>query len=196
MRDIINLLEEIQPRQMTLWHGGRNLEFDYRDVLSHDKGRWEHGPGLYLTTHRATAERYAKGGRKLYRVTVSEGRDIDDVLIPLQDMIDFVNQNIKGAKKSQIISDLRAIEQRRGTGMIMAEVIVNLCLNWSAIANSKTSILRQFLIDHGVDYALVKNFGGRRGDTVMVVMNPKIIQKVEIVSPNTARDDEVPFEFK
>ncbi len=28
------------------------------------KGRYESGPGLYLTTHYETARKYAKGGRK------------------------------------------------------------------------------------------------------------------------------------
>ena len=42
---------------MNVWHGGK-LEDSYQDSISHKKGRWEHGPGLYLTTHYDTAKKY------------------------------------------------------------------------------------------------------------------------------------------
>lgn len=170
---------------ITLWHGGRNLESDYLDVQSHKKGRWEHGPGLYLTSHYETAVRYAKGGGKLYRVTVRQGRDISDVVISLDDAIEFVNRYVVGSKKKLMAADLRSNVAR--VGHLNAEVLVNLCLNNEALPNSKTNALRQFLIDHGADYAFVSRYGGR-DETVVVVINPRVISKVEIVTASKVRD--------
>ena len=63
---------------LTLWHGGRALEHDYKKSLP-AKGLWEHGPGLYLTTSYLRAKQYAKGGGTTYSVTVEEGKDIENV---------------------------------------------------------------------------------------------------------------------
>ena len=57
---------------MTFWHGG-NL--DTSTDVSHKTGRWEYGPGLYLTTQFDVVQKYAKGSRKLYRVVVEKGVD-------------------------------------------------------------------------------------------------------------------------
>lgn len=180
-------------RTITLWHGGRGLEADYLEVMAHKKGRWEHGPGLYLTTHYDTAVKYAKGGGKLYRVTVEEGRDISEVAVPIEDAIAFVERHVVGSKRKQVVADLR--DNARRVGELRAEVLVNLCLNWEAIPNSKTNLLRKFLIDHGVDYAKVSRYGGR-AETVLVVINPRRIKRVEIVPASSIQDQfELPGEF-
>jgi hypothetical protein len=171
---------ENENNLLTLYHGGRDLESDYRDVKSHGKGRWEYGPGLYLTNDRETASRYARGGgRRMYQVTIdlTGARELNDVEIPLHEAIDFVERNIKGKARQEFIKYLRDGFERRGR--ITANNVVNLALNLEAIANSKTNILRQFLIDHGVDYAKVDSYGGRSAVEVYVVINPRIIKKVD-----------------
>jgi hypothetical protein len=181
-------LTESEAPTMTLWHGGRDLESSHREVRSHKGGRWEHGPGLYLTSRYETAAKYAKGGGKLYRVTIGEGRDISQVEVPLQDAEEFVNRYCVGSKRRAMIDDLRENAQR--VGVLRAEVLVNLCLNHEAIPNTKTGALRQFLIDHGVDYGMVRGFGGRNDETVVVVINPRIITKVEAVPQSKVGPDE------
>lgn len=186
MRDLIQLVETSE-QTFTLWHGGRGLESDYLEIKAHGKGRWEHGPGLYLTTHYDTAMKYAKGGGKLYRVTIRLGTNIEDVTIPLEDALAFVQRHVVSRMRPQMIRDLQSNYQRMG-GKLRAEVLVNLCLNLSAIPNSKTNALRQFLIDHGVDYAKTR-YGGR-DETVVVVINPRMIKKVEVVRAGDVQSDE------
>ncbi len=173
---------------ITLWHGGRDLESGYHEVRSHGKGRWEHGPGLYLTTSYMTAAKYAKGGGKLYKVTVRKGTDISDVFITYDQAMEFVNKAVVGRKRKEMAEDLKTNMLRRKADRINAEVLVNLCLNTGAIPNSKTNLLRQFLIDHGVDYIWVKHYGGS-DETVVVVVNPKVIAKVEAIPAKDVKDN-------
>jgi hypothetical protein len=65
------------PNTLNFWHGGNLDEFD--DIISQKNGRYEYGAGFYITTHYGTAEKYAKGKRKLYLITVEEGLDIKNV---------------------------------------------------------------------------------------------------------------------
>lgn len=163
---------------LRLYHGGKDVESDYTEVKAHGKGRWEHGPGLYLTNDRHTATRYAKGGRKLYVVDIdlTGAREMEDVEIPLHDAVEFVERNCLARMRQKIIKDLTDIHERRGA--VMAINVVYLCLNWEAIPNSKTDRLRQFLIDHGVDYSKVDRYGGSSAVQVYVVINPRIVKKV------------------
>ena len=193
MRDLINIVEHLNE-DLTLWHGGRDLESSYHEVRSHKGGRWEHGPGLYLTTSYSTAARYAKGGGKLYKVTVGDGTDIADVTISVEDATAFVNRYVKASKRKEMLADLRNNMSRRQSDRINAEALVNLCLNCDAIQNTKTGDLRQFLIGQGADYAKVRNYGGSN-ENVLVVINPKIIKRVEIVSASTVKDGfNLPFD--
>jgi len=170
--------------EITLWHGGKDLQYDYQEVVAHGKGRWEHGPGLYLTNDRSIAQKYAKGGgRRLYWVTIgiTGAHSMEDTTIPLNDAVLFVERNVKGALRKKVIDDLMTNYERRGN-KLFADVLVNLCLNLEAIQNSKTNLLRQFLIDHGIDYAHANRYGGRNGSEVYVVINPKIITHVEFAN--------------
>jgi len=188
MRNWINLVESAEAQStITLWHGGRNLETDYDDVIAHKKGNWQHGPGLYLTTHCDTASKYAKGGGKLYRVTIRRGTDMRDVQLSLDDIQDFVSSNVMMKFRKELIRDCERTISR--VGHISAENFVNLILYYSAISNAKSAKLRQFLIQHGVDYHIVTRYGGR-DETVVVVVNPKIIRRVEIVSASDVPDDQ------
>ena len=177
------LHESAGETTMVLWHGGRNLQSDYQEIRSHKKGRWEHGPGIYLTDHRDTAAKYAKGGGNVFRVTITfdPSKEMDDVIIDIDDAIEFVKRNVAVRLRGKIIQDLHNSFDR--TGALRAAVVTNLCLNWDALAPSKTEALRRFLIDSGVEYAKVIRYGGR-DETLYVVINPKIIRKVEIVRAN------------
>ena len=190
MREIINIVIEAD-NIITMWHGGRNLESDYLEVKAHKKGRWEHGPGLYLTSHFDRAVQYAKGGGKLYRVSFRPGRLLDEVVVPIDDMIDFVTRNVPARYRRDIIADLRNNMARRGGEGVIAEVLVNLCLNYEALPNSRTDRLRQFLIDHGVD--MMKTRYGGRDETVVAIINPRIITHVEAVKVGDVPTDEYVF---
>lgn len=181
-------LDEGEGMTLVLWHGGRNLQSDYQEIRAHKNGRWEHGPGIYLTDHRDTAAKYAKGGGSVFRVTITfdPTKGLDDVAIDIDDAIEFIKRNAIARLRSQIIADLRNSFDRRG--VLRASVVVNLCLNWDALAPAKTEALRRFLIDQGVEYTKVDRFGGR-DETLYVVVNPKIIQKVEVIRANEALEE-------
>ncbi len=175
-------ITEAQERTLTLWHGGRDLESDYLEIISHKKGNWEYGPGLYLTTSYSTAAKYAKGGGKLYRVAIRQGVNISDVDLDMADVTEFVKRYGIASKRREFLDFCQQRMARSGITRLPAESFVTLLINLEAIQNTKTADLRHFLIAHGVDYTFVQNYGGS-GETVVVVHNPRIIKKVEVVKP-------------
>lgn len=191
---ILHKIIESSDNTLTLWHGGRNLESSYHEFAPHKGGRWEHGPGLYLTNHYDIAARYAKGGNKLYKVTITKGRDSDDVQIPFEDVSEFAKRLIKGRARKEFLEMCQTNMQRRGLSGVPAKVVSTLALNLEAIQNSNTGELRRFLVDHGADYTFVQNYHG--GASVYVIHNPKVIQRVEIIKGSDVKSDfELPAQF-
>lgn len=174
----ISDLFENDGNTMTLWHGGRGLEFSYNEMMPHKKGRLEHGPGLYLTTHYDTAFKYAKGGGKVYSVTIRKGTPIDNVVVTLREAMDFVKRYAIKKFQSSIISDLEHMSFRNVQDRIKISAVVNLCLNYDALRPSSTVALRQFLIKNGADYEISPRFGGR-DETIVILFNPELITSVK-----------------
>lgn len=168
-------------KTLTLWHGGRNLENSYRSFQHSRKGKWEHGPGIYLTTHYERAASYAKGGGKTYLVEFKEGNNIDDIQLSLSSAYEFVNQHVIKKKAKEVIESIKENSNRTSDNQcIKASYFLNIMINFEAIASSKTHHLNQFLVDNQVDYSIVNYFGGRP-ETVFVIFNNKIIHHVQSV---------------
>lgn len=181
-----------------LWHGGRDLEFNYKEFGNTRKNRWEHGPGLYLTTHYDRARNYAKGGGKTYLVTVEEGNNIDNVLIDISLVNEFVANNIIKSKQKSILDDLyENMNRTNTTPSIHANVLVNLIINLEAISNTKTKKLNQFLVENNVDYGIVNRYSGRE-ENVMVIFNNKKIKSVKSISAKDVLSEDYikNFDFK
>ena len=107
------LLEALTPKQlaipdtpntMTFYHGG-NLD-DYDEPVAYKKGRFDYGPGLcpgiYLTTHYGTAAKYAKGGRKLYLITVERGNDSESSYLKWDDVDRFLMAYCIKSKRNEV----------------------------------------------------------------------------------------------
>jgi len=175
---------------VTLYHGGRNL--DIRGGLNPNKtGSWEFGPGLYLTDDYPTARKYSKGGGSVYGVTVRKGIDISYVSIDDQTAADFVKNYAKVALRKKLLAD---IERCSRDGVIHADSLVNICINSDALIPSRTSALRELLVDQGIDYGVFRYHGGA---IVMVIYNPAIVVRAVKVNPSV--DDyrvELPDAFK
>ena len=184
---IANLFED--DNTMSLWHGGRGLEFTYDTMLPHKKGRWEHGPGLYLTTHFDTAAKYAKGGGKVYLVTIDKGKNINDIRVSLKDVIDFTKRYVIAKHRQNIINDLENIAKRQSDNTVPLVSLSNLCLNYEALSANNTIALRNFLVEHGADYEISTRFGGR-DETVVIVFNPKIIRSVRPIKTSDVDSSE------
>ena len=176
-----------KSQDMTLWHGGRNLQFNHMNMIPSRTGHWEYGPGLYLTTHYETANKYAKGGGTTYKVTINKGTDIADVIVDLNDAIDFVKRYVKVDCRRPIIKDLSNNFER--LGKLQLEVLVNLCVNYEALTPKNTVALRKFLIGQDADYHISKGYAGRN-ETIVIVFNPTIIKKIEPVKASAVTLDQ------
>lgn len=181
------VVEQQLASTMKFWHGGnldpRNLDSDF----AQKGGRYEYGPGLYLTSHYDTAAKYAKGSRKLYIVEVNPGTELGDVSIPLEDALEAVKR-FASAKTRRDISE-RVESRSGGSGMVKASTVLNLLLNTEgAIRSTKTGEIRQWLIDIGADYAIVNSpFGW--GETMLVLYNVKKIKNVRQATKEDGHDD-------
>lgn len=173
---------------MTLWHGGRNLQFNHMTMIPAKAGRWEYGPGLYLTTHYETARKYAKGGGITYKVTVEKGTDISNVAIDMQDAINFVKRYVIVKYRANVIDDLK--NNLNKLGVLKLGVLVNLCVNYQCLSPKNTIELRKFLVDHGADYEIVKGYGGRGDESLAIIYNPSKIKKIEPVKASEVTVDQ------
>jgi hypothetical protein len=185
----------MNDNEINLWHGGRDLHLSYHEPKAAAKGRWEHGPGLYLTTHYETARKYAKGGGSTYKVTLELGNHIKDIKIHIDDVLNFVTKNVVKSKQSDIIDDIHDnMKRTQTTPFVQAEILVNLCVNYEALKGDKTVALNRFLVENKVDYGIVRNFGGRN-ETVCVVYNLEKIKKVKVIKSNDVSLDQFELDF-
>jgi len=180
---------------VTWYHGGRNLDIR-SGIKPGQTGSWEFGPGLYLTNDYPTARKYSKGGGSVYAVTVRKGMDISHVEIDSQTAANFVKSYVKVALRKKLLADIERYGRSRSPGesTIDADSLVNLCINSDALIPSRTTALRQLLVDQGVDYGVFRYHGGA---LVMVVYNPDIVSRAVKVNPPTDQYQvELPDAFK
>lgn len=178
------------PNTMNFWHGGDLDKFD--DVISHKNGRYEYGAGLYITTHYGTAQRYSKGSRKLYLITVEKGVDINDALLKPKAVQEFINKFVIGRLKKEIWN---RVQKYMKDDKIKAYIFDNIILNEKAIKSTNTRYLRQFYIDNGIDYNMINSpFGW--GEKMMVLYNmDKIVKTVRIMPTDEIEVYDLPTEF-
>lgn len=174
-----SLLEQEQPKEiMQFWHGG-NLD-QYNDIIAQKNGRYEYGPGLYLITNLSVAQKYSKGGRKLYHVTVQKGNDIFNSLLDESVVHEFVKNYVIGSLHKEV---LQRISNHMKDGKIKAFIFNNIILNNKAIKSTKTQNLRQFYVDNNIDYEIIDNAFGF-GEKMMVLYNMnKIVKATPTKSP-------------
>lgn len=182
LNDIVN---EAGTETMTFWHGG-NLD-DMGDV-AHKSGRWEHGPGLYLTTQYDVVQKYAKGSRKLYKVTVEKGTNLGDTMIPVGGILDFVNQFVIKSKIKLVVASINRLAK---DDKLNAQTFLNIIINEEAIKNTNTSDLKKFFLRNKIDYSLEYNAFGW-GETMMILFNNDKIVSVDRVK-STDRFDTYNF---
>lgn len=161
--------------KITLYHGG-NLRDGIKDSLSHKSGRWEYGPGLYLTSNYYTASKYARGSRNLYKVEVESGNNIDDINIDYSTALEFISKHVIANKRKAIINTLdRYVKDDK----IAAFILNNSIIDNHAIRGNKINEYRKFLVDNGADYSIVTNAFGW-GETMLVVFNFKKVSNIRL----------------
>lgn len=177
--EVLNTIEIPDiPNCRNFWHGG-NLD-DYDEVISQKKGRQDYGPGLYLTTHHEVASRYAKGGRKLYIVTVENGMDLDDAELLFDNVEKFINKYVVSNRRWVFFDHLDEYVTDEGT--VKASYVHNILLNNDFILNSRLKQLRIFYIENGIDYYILNNQFGW-GENTMVLFNMKKIKNTIVFKP-------------
>jgi len=157
---------------MVFWHGGdlTNIDYDYRGKT----GKQEYGPGLYLTTSYDVVKNYIKGNRKLYKVTVSSGNDIDNVILNY----DVVKQFL-GTLPKPIRILLDSVFQKHVVDNTIKAYIINNCfVNYNLLKPAISQKLRQFYLDNNIDYNIVDNVFGW-GEKQMVLFNTNKIEYIE-----------------
>jgi hypothetical protein len=107
MKSIMGLNEneltiQKEPNTLYFFHGG-DLDVVKDDIIQRSD-RQVFGPGLYLTTNWDRAKKYAKGGRKMYMVSVEKGTEIEDKKIDISTLTQFLKQNLS-PKKTQYVLD-------------------------------------------------------------------------------------------
>jgi hypothetical protein len=174
-----------------MYHGGRNLESDYNEILGNKSGQIVHGVGLYLISDIEIAAKFAKGGNKMYRVTFEKGNRADQVVLSNEVCLEWGKRNLPRDKRTQEAfweSYKISVQRKNGEG-ITAEQFTNLILNYDLLKPSKTADFRRWLVEQGVDYTVSNNYGGGR-NTMVVLVNPKKIKKVEIIKWKDVPTDE------
>jgi hypothetical protein len=160
------------PNTRNFFHGG-NLD-EYNDVIAQKNGRYEYGPGLYLTTRYDIATKYSKGSRKLYIISVEGGTDLNDSFIEYNSAIEFINTyTIKNLRKEII----ERLNKYNNEGKVKAYIFNNILLNEKAIKPAYTKHLREFYIKNNIDYEIVHNAFGFHDD-MMVLYNMKKIKNI------------------
>ena len=119
----------LQAGTLTLWHGG-NLD-EYNESIAHKRGRWEFGPGLYLTSHWETARKYSKGSRKLYRITIQSGNAAASTQINYLNAVAFIKNTVVRAKQKEVLDRLLKYKER-----LLADTFINILLNNDALKSS------------------------------------------------------------
>lgn len=178
------------PNTMNFWHGGNLNSFD--DIISQKNGRYEFGAGLYATTHYSTAEKYSRGSRKIYLLTVESGVDINYALLEPQAVKEFIDSYVIGRLRKGVWSRLQNYMK---DGKIKAYVFDNIILNDKAIKPTNTRYLRQFYVDNGIDYNMVNNpFGW--GEKMVVLYNmKKLVNTIQIKSTDHIEEYDLPTIF-
>ena len=184
-------------KELVMWHGGRDLESNYKNDIA-PKGKWDHGPGLYLSTSYLRAVQYSKGGGRTYQVTIEEGTFINEVNIPIDKVLGFISSTVPASKRKDVLGYVHDNMKRLNkTDSINADTFLNILLNEDAVKKTKAPQLSSFLVENGVDFSRSNNYGGSLED-IIVVFNKSKIKKVKWVpAKEVALDDyDLKIEFK
>lgn len=179
------------PNTLNFWHGGNLDDDNYQDNISHKKGRFEYGAGLYLTDSYEVVQKYAKGNRKLYLITVEKGNEIGDCTLPTSKVLKFIERYVIKNKKYLLMERLSRFLDN-GESEIKADIFNNMILNTTSIKPSDTENLRSFLIENGVDYELTSNIGGWGGQMMILYNMDKIVNVIK----RTPKDEIESYDIK
>ena len=190
MKEVI-ISPSTTPGTISLWHGGR-LDNAYYETISHKKGRWEFGPGLYLTSHYQTAQKYAKGSRRLYLITIAKGNDARNTNIPIDNVINWCKDYVIRSKQAEVLGRLNKWGEH---GEVKAYIFINIITNNDAIKSTDTGNMRTFLVRQGIDYFTTDNAFGWHEKMITLFNMSKIAEKKVVNSKDKIEVFDLPTEW-
>jgi hypothetical protein len=183
-------MEEAQPAGIRMWHGSKQWGGP-PEVRGPRKGRYEVGPGIYLTTSYMRARGYSKGGGSTVLVTIRPNINFaHKVKIPLTEALEFLKSMPRLKKRKEIAQDVQMNAERSGRDWVSAEVIINLFVNYEAGAGDAGVILARWLVSKGVDATLHNE---TRNEDWVVVINPSIIMSHKKVDAKDVKQEDYDF---
>lgn len=154
------------------WHGAHRWTWP-PEIRAPRKGRYEHGPGIYITNLWSRAAQYAKGGGSVLRMRLRL-KPLDEVRVEHEEVIAFV-RGCRGLRhKEAIVGDIRR-NQEFGR-YFRPEFLRNLCVNHEALTASSAPLITEWLNQQGLPYSV--NFIGQKGEVKeewIVVHDPSLI---------------------
>jgi len=173
-----------EKKGIVVYHGGHKFSGPV-DILPRSSTNLQNGPGFYTTTNISTAQKYAKGGGVVHRITLSpEARFSAPERIPLSDATDWVKSRYGMRKKKEIIDDLKNNSIRMtgslGSGFVDEMALMNLCVNYDVLSGEHGPALAEWMVDHGID-AEIQN-AMKKNEEWVLIFNPKIILDREVLA--------------
>ncbi|WP_434715924.1 hypothetical protein [Paraburkholderia sp. A3RO-2L] len=161
------------------WHGGRRW-VDRPTVQPPKQGRYECGPGIYLTNQYERARhKYAKGNGVTTLVGLKDDISwLERKHLPLQDMQDYVRQTPRFRQRELILHELSYSAERLGRDLIPLSYLVNLCVNNDVLSGTQGVALAAWLAEQGVDASL---HTVNAVEQWVIVFNPAVIERYRVV---------------
>lgn len=171
------------------WHGGKRWA-GKPEVQASRQGRYECGPGIYLTNRYLTAKKYAAGGKVTTLATLVDNvRWLQDAKLPLNELLDFIDTvpRLKGRAQVKADFEQRCVRREMSmTDLCPVEYLVNILINAESLAGNVGLVLVEWLVRKGVDASLYLAHGQEQW---VIVYNPAVIVKHAVVSGSTVSLD-------
>ena len=166
-----------------MYHGGTKWVETPSELRKVKQGRYESGIGINFTNRYETARNYARGNKVVHLVDIDSNIiDLESrqALIPLEQMVSFL-ESLKGLKKrKEIIQDLNRYAERLKTDQIPGIVLNNLVVNHEAGAGNIGLEIVKFFLANGIDGVFTPQHGG---EVWFVLFNLSKIKSVKILNP-------------
>lgn len=189
LRHILNEKMNLDDNFIWMYHGGRKWQPYEAQVKPAKKGRYEAGPGIYLTNHYDTALKYARGSNIVSLIGVSKDLTFsNDVDIDVGDIEQFIKTYIGPKNRKDMMNDVLRYTERTNRSTYPSEFLINLSVNYE-IGGKQLSYLLNFLVDNGIDCTLTSK-PGNQDEIWLVVHNPSVIKKVIHTKPSDISVDD------